>query len=614
MKKEIKQKKQDLGIFYTNSGIVNFIYDILKIWKEKEEKESGRWESQKHFPSVIDPAVGEGVFLKAALEQGFTIPKYVFGVDIDEEVKEKWVKINLLKSFGSRAELDNHFYHQNGLLPLDEDKVFRHKKGGLKEFDAIVGNPPYGGIGIDFQGKLTSENKKLLDALEKFEIFGFKKSRPKLEVSEKNGGGKHYKISLFETISITEKMEVQISEERRYYVSLPEIVKMAHGMPIEILFLERFIQLAKPGGWIAIIIPDGILTNSNSHYVREFITDKAKVEAIISLPRDAFKNVGTSAKTSILFLQKYKDQEERQKDYPVFLASIDSLDEKNFNLIKDNYKNYYNKTMSNKNLVQTTTDEKSREIVMVRVDKTLKEMMEEKPAGRLDPYHWHPSLELPEKIKYPIKYLGDYIIEIRQGDTARKNLGERYLAKGIPFLSAASLNFTGINLSKVNYISEKQNQRLSRTKIKTGDIIFGMIGEAGVGRVGYLHQKIDNANINCTVDLIRVKEISPIYIVIYLQSNFGRNQIESIKSGVGPPALNNDEIKSIKIPILSNTVQKNIESEYKKMSKYHDIAMEAKKKGDDAEFKKNIEIAEKMLKDLIVKTEAVIRGEGKDVI
>ena len=50
------------------------------------------------------------------------------------------------------------------------------------------------------------------------------------------------------------------------------------------------------------------------------------------------------------------------------------------------------------------------------------------------------------------------------------------------------------------------------------------------------------------------------------------------------------------------------------MSKYHDRAMEAKKKGNDAEYKKNIEIAEKMLKDLIAKTEAVVRGERKDVI
>ena len=74
-------------------------------------------------------------------------------------------------------------------------------------------------------------------------------------------------------------------------------------MQIEVLFIERFIQLCKQDGWIAIIIPDGILANSNMHYVREFIADNTKVEAIISLPRDAFKHVGTSAKTSILFLK-----------------------------------------------------------------------------------------------------------------------------------------------------------------------------------------------------------------------------------------------------------------------------------------------------------------------
>ena len=100
MKHLEKQKKQDLGIFYTPSEVVSFVFDILNIWKEKEEKETGRWQSRKHFPSVIDPAVGEGIFLKFALEKNFTIPKYVFGVDIDEEVKEKWVEINLLKSFG----------------------------------------------------------------------------------------------------------------------------------------------------------------------------------------------------------------------------------------------------------------------------------------------------------------------------------------------------------------------------------------------------------------------------------------------------------------------------------------------------------------------------------
>jgi len=319
MAKEIKQKKQDLGIFYTDPKIANFVFDILKIWKDKEEQESGRWESRKHFPSVIDPAVGEGVFLKSALEQNFTTPKYVFGVDIDEEVKKKWVEINLLKSFGSRAELDNHFYHQNGLIPLDGNKVFRHKKGGLKEFDTVVGNPPYGGIGLG-ETKLSDD---LILNLSKYEVLP-EKIRNYLIGAD---GQKSF-------LSSTEKAN-KVSSEVKLRIK---------SFPIEILFIDRFIQLAKPGGWIAIIIPDGILTNSNSHYVREFISEKTKVEAIVSLPRDAFKNVGTSAKTSILFLQKYKNQgEKRDLNYPVFLASVESLEEKYLKIIKDAYQKHYTK-------------------------------------------------------------------------------------------------------------------------------------------------------------------------------------------------------------------------------------------------------------------------------
>ena len=50
------------------------------------------------------------------------------------------------------------------------------------------------------------------------------------------------------------------------------------------------------------------------------------------------------------------------------------------------------------------------------------------------------------------------------------------------------------------------------------------------------------------------------------------------------------------------------------MSKFHDKTMEAKKKGDEKGYKENLEIAEKMLRDLIEKTEQVIRGEKDDVI
>jgi len=114
--------------------------------------------------------------------------------------------------------------------------------------------------------------------------------------------------------------------------------------------------------------------------------------------------------------------------------------------------------------------------------------------------------------------------------------------------------------------------------------------------------------------LLRFKNINPFFVAIYLNTTVGWEQIERIISGVGTPNINLEEIRSIKIPILPEEVQKNIESEYKKMSVYHDKAMEAKAKNDEANHKKNIEIAEKMLKDLISKTEAVIRGERKDVL
>ena len=74
--------------------------------------------------------------------------------------------------------------------------------------------------------------------------------------------------------------------------------------PIEILFLERFWQLAKPGGHVAIIVPDGILANSRLAYVREWLTARASVKAVISLPQHTFNRNGASSKASILVFKK----------------------------------------------------------------------------------------------------------------------------------------------------------------------------------------------------------------------------------------------------------------------------------------------------------------------
>jgi len=88
----------------------------------------------------------------------------------------------------------------------------------------------------------------------------------------------------------------------------PQILQgydLGFGRPsqcLEILFLELFLKLAKPKGRIAIILPDGPLSNRPFKYVRDWLLCRAHVEAIVSLPRGIFNK--TTAKTNILIAQK----------------------------------------------------------------------------------------------------------------------------------------------------------------------------------------------------------------------------------------------------------------------------------------------------------------------
>ena len=84
-----------------------------------------------------------------------------------------------------------------------------------------------------------------------------------------------------------------------------------------ILFIERSLDMVKPGGRIAIILPQGVLNNTNMKYVRDHLFDKARILAVIGLHGNTFKP-HTGTKTSVLFLQKWEGQP--LKDYPIFMA------------------------------------------------------------------------------------------------------------------------------------------------------------------------------------------------------------------------------------------------------------------------------------------------------
>lgn len=101
-----------------------------------------------------------------------------------------------------------------------------------------------------------------------------------------------------------------------------ELAKNNHGklrcvVERHVLFIERIIQFLKPGGRAALVVPQGILNNTNLTYIREWLFTKARIIGVIGLDINTFKP-HTNVKTSLLFFQKWQGQ--ILEDYPIFMA------------------------------------------------------------------------------------------------------------------------------------------------------------------------------------------------------------------------------------------------------------------------------------------------------
>jgi type I restriction enzyme M protein len=97
------------------------------------------------------------------------------------------------------------------------------------------------------------------------------------------------------------------------------------SVPLEILGLERCIQFLRPGGRLAIVLPDGLLANTSYADVRTWVEDMLKLRAIISLPSTTFTPFGAAVKTSVLIGRKWKAGEVGRNNYPVFLGKLESI-------------------------------------------------------------------------------------------------------------------------------------------------------------------------------------------------------------------------------------------------------------------------------------------------
>lgn len=123
---------------------------------------------------------------------------------------------------------------------------------------------------------------------------------------------------------------VKEREILRLYKLADKNGRLVNKIGRHILFLERSLQFLRPGGRMAIVLPQGIMNNTSAEYIRRFVIEEARILAVVGLHVNTFKP-HTGTKTSVLFLQKHTEEDKRrsqeikakyQSQWDVLLAEL----------------------------------------------------------------------------------------------------------------------------------------------------------------------------------------------------------------------------------------------------------------------------------------------------
>ncbi len=265
----------EFGQYFTPRPIVKFIIDCLPMTENSR---------------VLDTSCGSGGFLLYALDKirrqaDKFYPDYETDPQIYNEHFRFWHDFAEKQLFGieisegiARTAKMNMIIHDDGhtnVIAFDglenpEMMVESSKRQGFKanSFDFIATNPPFG-------SKIKNVEVAYME---------------------------DYELGIKEVDKIEAKLRnVNLNQKNP-----------RDSQSSEVLFIEQCQHFLKAGGMLAIVIPDGILTNSSLQFVRDWIEEKFRIIAVISLPQTAFAANGAGVKSSVLFLRKYSDAQTAQ--------------------------------------------------------------------------------------------------------------------------------------------------------------------------------------------------------------------------------------------------------------------------------------------------------------
>lgn len=286
--------KQEAGQFFTPRNIIKCMVEML------DPDQNTR---------VLDPACGSGGFLVMVLDHvRQKITKQLYP-DVDDV---------RLAARANSPEVDEMVrqYAEKMIFGFDFDPDLK-KAARMNMVMAGDGHSNIFNINsLDYPQGDKPDVPFIAEAVNK-SIEESKDASYPFETAEDNAQGKFDMI--FTNPPFGAKVEVDVEIARKY--------ELKSNAP-EVLFIEACYNFLKPGGKMAIVLPDGILGNPNMESVRLWILQHFKLIASVDLPVETFMpQVGVQA--SLLFLQKKTEDEKLveldQEDYDVFMAIVEQV-------------------------------------------------------------------------------------------------------------------------------------------------------------------------------------------------------------------------------------------------------------------------------------------------
>lgn len=249
---------------------------------------------------VLDPACGTGGFLIAAMNHVVDgIKEQVLSSGRRPETREQAIRDRVQK------------FLRDGLVGMD----FNPELVKATKMNMVMNNDGSGGL---FQANSLANPHTWSEELRRRDLVG----NVDVVLTNPPFGSK---IPIDEPAILD---QYDLGKQWAYNEAADEWTKKTEttSRPPEILFIERCVQLVKPGtGVVAMVLPDGILGNPGLGFVRQWLLENTVIMASVDMHPDTFQP-GTSVQTSVLVVRRKSEEEKRyMPDYEAFFAICDHI-------------------------------------------------------------------------------------------------------------------------------------------------------------------------------------------------------------------------------------------------------------------------------------------------